>query len=165
MNITISNARPDDSTYIAHLMRGNYNALSFVPQPSIERNAEAGNILLARVNNAEAGYLYHSPIGARGRVHVHQACIEFDIRGQEYGARLVRRLELKCRQARIQHIGLRCADDLPANDFWRRMGFAHVGQIAGGKSRGRMLNCWLKPLQPQIFALDSGADGPHTLPK
>jgi len=147
----IITAIASDTLYIADLMRKNYEALSFVPSSSITRNAAAGNILLAKVNNADAGYLYHAPLQAN--VRIHQACIQYDARGCEYGAAMVSKLITKCRQNGTLQISLRCADDLQANLFWQSMGFKFCGSIPGGARRRRRLNGWLLPLTPAIITV------------
>lgn len=153
MNITVRLATDKDITYIDHLQRLNAESLSFYPKCVFEREIEAGRILLALVNNAHAGYLYH---GALSRdLKIHQACIEYDLRGQAYGAELVKNLESSASICGCNAITLRCGSDIAANGFWQAMGFDCVAITPGGVRRMRDINNWRKNLQPSLFGFDS----------
>jgi hypothetical protein len=149
MKIAVSLAVGKDVPYIDHLQRKNAEELSFYPKCVFEREIESGRILLAKVNGQHAGYLYHGAFGVS--LKIHQACIEYDLRGQAYGAQLVRSLEGTADLYQSSEITLRCGSDIAANGFWKAMGFACVAVTPGGVRRMRDINNWCKSLQPALF--------------
>lgn len=140
-----------DIPYIDHLQRKNAESLSFYPKVVFEREIPLSRVLLAKYNNTPAGYLYH---GAFGQVlKIHQACIQYDLRGQLYGAALVRHLRGLAAALGSQSITLRCGSDIAANGFWKAMGFVCEGVTPGGVRRMRDINNWRLLLAPQLFDL------------
>ena len=135
--------------FIDHLQRKNAEELSFYPMAVFEREIGTGRILLAKVNNEPAGYIYH---GAYQPVtKIHQACIEYDLRGQLYGAALIRFLEGICAQFDVMSVTLRCGSDIAANGFWQAMGFYCQSVKPGGVRRMRDINQWRKDLAAPLF--------------
>lgn len=135
--------------FIDKLQRANAEELSFYPLAVFERELPLGRILLAKVNAEPAGYIYHgafSPI-----LKIHQACIEYDLRGQLYGAALVRFLEKISQQFGVMSITLRCGSDISANGFWSAMGFYCQSVAPGGVRRMRDINSWRRDLSPALF--------------
>lgn len=151
MDIKIGPAIADDLIYIDSLQKKNAEELSFYPRLVFEREIINQRILLARVNNEPAGYLYHGALAATLRIH--QACIQYDLRGQLYGAALVNWLVALGRAAFSLKISLRCGSDIEANRFWKKMGFSCVAVTQGGVRRLRDINTWQLPLQPMLIPL------------
>jgi len=145
-------ARPateSDLIYIDYLQRKNAEELAFYPKIVFEREISNQRIVLAEFNGEPCGYLYH---GAFSNVCcVHQACIQYDLRGQLYGATLVQHLVALCKAAHTSAITLRCGSDIAANNFWRAMGFDCEAVTQGGVRRMRDINHWRLNLQPQLF--------------
>lgn len=148
-DISVDIACQADISFIDHLQRANAEELSFYPKAAFEREILASRILLARVNGEPAGYIYHGaylPI-----LKIHQACIEYDIRGQLYGAALVRFLKSVADGFGVMSIELRCGSNIAANGFWSAMGFYCQGVTTGGVRRMRDINNWRVDLSPQLF--------------
>ena len=139
-----------DILYIDSLQRKNAEELAFYPTQVFEREVENFRILLANVNGEPAGYLYHGAFGVTCKVH--QACIEYDLRGQLYGSLLIRHLISICNAASVSSITLRCGSDIEANKFWKTMGFHCEAITLGGVRRMRDINCWRLDLQPAMFS-------------
>lgn len=148
-DITVQPAGLSDLVFIDYLQKKNAEELAFFPKQVFEREVENFRILLARVNGEPAGYIYHGSIGPI--VKIHQACIEYDLRGQLYGAALIRQLIDLVDAADGSSITLRCGSDILANGFWQAMGFYCQGVTAGGVRRMRDINNWRYDLQPQLF--------------
>ena len=147
----VAPAMASDIKYIDHLQKINADALSFYPTAVFEREVAKARLLLARVNAEPAGYLY---IGAmRNTLRIHQACIEYDLRGQLYGAALIRHLQMLTTGSVVTEIVLRCGSDIAANGFWRAMGFQCTGVGLGGARRMRDINAWRLEVQPSLFDL------------
>jgi len=142
-------ATTDDLIYIDHLQRKNAEDLAFYPNQVFEREVTNKRILLAKVNSEPAGYIYHGSF--RQTCKIHQACIEYDLRGQLYGAELVRYLIQLADAADVMSITLRCGSDIEANFFWKAMGFYCEAVTMGGVRRMRDINNWRYDLQSPLF--------------
>ena len=147
--ITIQLACEDDLKFIDHLQKRNAEELAFFPKSAFEREIENQRIVLARVNDTPAGYLYHGQFNSTMRIH--QACIEYDLRKQAYGAALIRNLIASCELTlQVYNVCLRCGSDIEANDFWRAMGFMCVRVTQGGARRMRDINHWIYEIRPTL---------------
>ena len=142
-------ATDGDLVYIDHLQKKNAENLAFYPKAAFEREIKNFRILLAFMNNEPAGYLYHGSFD--GTCKIHQACIEYDLRGQLYGAELINQLRRLCEVAGSNSITLRCGSDIEANGFWQAMGFYCEGVTDGGVRRMRKINAWRFDITPQLF--------------
>ena len=130
-----------DLRYVEHLARSNYEAIGFIPRPRLEQYAARGQVLMAQENNEDAGFLVFG--NGRLALRIYQACIQYDARRHELGLLLVARLVKEAQRRGAHLISLWCADDLPANNFWRAAGFRCLATRAGGKARGRIHNEWV----------------------
>ena len=151
MTISVSPAVLSDLIYIDSLQKKNAEQLSFYPKIVFEREIENKRILLARLNAEPAGYIYHGAFGIS--VKIHQACIQYDLRGQLYGAELFRQLRILAEAANCMSITLRCGSDILANGFWSTMGFVCEGVMKGGARRMRDINCWRYDIAQQLFVI------------
>ena len=114
-------------------------------------------MLLALINNQHAGYLFHGSVEAprNGILRIFQACIEYDLRGNWYGAGLCSELEKIAYIGGSKTISLRCGSDIAANNFWKNMGFDCVAITPGGVRRMRDINMWQKLLGHDLFGFTS----------
>lgn len=140
-----------DLRYVEHLARSNYAAIGFIPRPRLEEYAARGQILMAEENDEAAGFLVFG--AGWPALKVYQACIQYDARRREHGADLVARLVAEAQRRGCHVISLWCADDLPANEFWRAVGFKQVAQRQGGLHRGRVHNRWILPVPSDQLTL------------
>jgi|TARA_Y100001951_G_C11170391_1_gene199918 hypothetical protein len=138
-----------DLSYIDYLQKKNAEELSFYPNIVFERELEKKRILLAEINNQPCGYLYHG--AEKTFCKIHQACIEYDLRGQLYGAKLVRDLITHCINKNVLSITLRCGSDIQANFFWKAMGFYCESITQGGVRRMRDINNWRYDIVKPLF--------------
>lgn len=149
-DLTVKPAGLSDLSYIDSLQRKNAEELAFYPTQVFEREIENFRIILAKVNAEPAGYIYHGALGHSCKIH--QACIQYDLRGQLYGAALVRNIIELANAANVLSITLRCGSDIAANQFWRAMGFHCEAVTQGGVRRMRDINCWRYDLQSPLFS-------------
>lgn len=147
--VTCRLATPEDLTYIDSLQWKNAKTLSFFPRLVLERECRAQHIILAEVNGEPAGYVYHGAL--RETFKIHQACIQYDLRGMLYGAQLVSWVLKLGEKANVNSVKLRCGSDIDANWFWRAMGFYCEAVVDGGFSRGRKLNQWVYYINEPLF--------------
>ena len=152
MDLEIRLATTSDLKYIDHLQKKNAEDLAFYPLSGLEKEIERHRITLAIVNGSSAGYLYYGV--PRESLKIHQACIEYDLRGQWYGAGLVSNLENMCKMKGCMSIRLRCASSLDSNGFWEKMGYKCTSVQPGGGSRMRDINVWIKNLQEPLFQIE-----------
>lgn len=152
--IVIRAATQSDLVYIDSLQKKNAEELAFFPKIVFEREIDNFRILLALVNNEPAGYLYHGALGLNCKIH--QACIQYDLRGQLYGAELVRNFIRLCDAAGSSSITLRCGSDISANHFWKAMGFYCQAITQGGVRRMRDINNWRYDIQAPLFITEVG---------
>jgi|TARA_R100001530_G_C4320389_1_gene155549 GNAT superfamily N-acetyltransferase len=152
MDLEIRLATTSDLKYIDHLQKKNAEDLAFYPLSGLEKEIERHRITLAIVNGSSAGYLYYGV--PRESLKIHQACIEYDLRGQWYGAGLVSNLENMCKMKGCMSIRLRCASSLDSNGFWEKMGYKCTSVQPGGGSRMRDINVWIKNLQEPLFEIE-----------
>ena len=151
MELEIRYAEKKDINYIDHLQKKNAEDLSFYPKVVFDREIDNQRILLALVNKQHAGYLYHGSMSFNKSLKIHQACIEYDLRGKWYGAGLVKTLEDIGRLSYIQGISLRCGSDISANSFWKLMEYKCIDIQKGGVRRMRDINVWYKQLTCDMF--------------
>jgi len=140
-----------DLSYIDYLQKKNAEDLAFYPKVVFEREIPIGRIILAEFNAEPCGYLYHGAFWQTCKIH--QACIQYDLRGQLYGAALVRDLIALCNAAHTSSITLRCGSYIEANKFWKAMGFYCETVTQGGVRRMRDINAWRLNIQPALFEI------------
>jgi N-acetylglutamate synthase-like GNAT family acetyltransferase len=151
LDIKIVTAKEKDLTFVDSLQRKNTEELSFYPKSAFDREVQNRRIILALVNDEPAGYLYHGALNSFCKIH--QACITYDLRGQLYGAELVRNFLNQCEAFGVMTVTLRCGSDIEANGFWKAMGFYCEAVAKGGVRRMRDINCWRIDLEPSLFKI------------
>ena len=154
MDLEIRYATSSDTKFIDHLQKKNAEDLSFYPVGVFEREIENQRILVALVNAEPAGYLYHGAIKLDYPLKIHQACIQYDLRGNWYGAGLCGFLEDLASIGGSRFISLRCGSDISANTFWQNMGYKCVQITPGGIRRMRDINVWQKLLSKDLFGFE-----------
>tara|TARA_Y100001938_G_C8031208_1_gene400748 strand:- start:621 stop:1208 length:588 start_codon:yes stop_codon:yes gene_type:complete len=145
-------AEQKDINYIDYLQRKNAEELAFYPKVVFEREIDNLRIVLAEIDNEPCGYLYHGAELVFCKIH--QACIEYDLRGQLYGSELVRTLTNTLSAQGVSSITLRCGSDIRANTFWKSMGFYCEAITEGGVRRMRDINNWRYDIQKPLFQTD-----------
>ena len=153
MTIEVFPAMQEHLKYIDSLQRKNAEELAFYPKQVFEREINNFRILLAKVNAEPAGYIYHGSFG--NNLKIHQACIQYDLRGQLYGSELVQYLIKLAKKMNSNSISLRCGSDIAANGFWQNMGFSCERVTQGGVRRRRDINHWIYQLQPTLFQMET----------
>ena len=142
-----------DTSWIAGLMRHNYEAVGFLPLSALDRQYIANDryIIQSHENGNRVGYLLHGKPTAGGILSVAQHCIEDDKRLNGYGQQAFEALLERARQANCRAIKVRCAQGLPSNDFWRRMGLAVTRIDRTENARRRAVNVMLLDLYPGLW--------------
>ena len=142
-------------TYIDHLQRRNAEDLAFYPLSSLEKGLESGHIRTIEENGQPAGYLWFGLVRS-GQDHIwFQTCIDYDLRRQHLGFKLVAEVVNLARAGGATGIRFKCASSAPANVFWQAAGFYCTRVTAGGIKRGRDLNHYRMDITPTLLLAPS----------
>jgi hypothetical protein len=131
----------DISSWIVGLMAENYDAVGFIPEPTVRCRYLAHHryILQEDDRGRPVGYLLHGAL-ERGRPCViSQHLIDYDYRRRHYGMMAFKTFVERCEFAGASSIHLRVADDLPALQFWQSCGFRIQRTVSGGEARNRVI--------------------------
>lgn len=131
----------DIANWIAGLMAENTDALGFIPNTTLKTRyiAKSRYVLQADERGRTVGYLLYGALRYGQPVVIAQSCIQYEKRLRGYGEKAFLELLRRCRLAGASSIHLRCADDLPAVQFWQSLGFQILKIEPGGARRGRMI--------------------------
>ena len=137
--------------------------LGFLPRQSIEQYAARGQLIISHENEDPASYAIYftGRNGNRPRVdpytlRIHQICTQYDARRITHATRLINRIMDVGYAQQFHSIRAWVADDIPANDFWKAVGFTIVGTRKGGRRRNRRHNLWTFDLMPTLFTQHTG---------
>lgn len=135
--------------YAVHLQRECTNELGFLTRQALNEYNQRGQIVPAIENGEPCGYMafYDGRNGNRPRndpntIRIYQIAVQHDARRIYHATGLVSRLLYHAQANRFTAISLRCATDLPANKFWRALGFMRTETTVGGNGRGRLIDHW-----------------------
>ena len=139
-----------DLAFIVGLHRTESDKLGFIPAPTIrDRYLAQGNYVIVRDRQGRSrGYILHGPTRPGRPLHITQVCTELDHRLRGFAANAVRTIELRGLAAGCTELRLRCALELPANAFWRALGFQLRGYAIGGNTSQRIIAEYILPLGP-----------------
>lgn len=122
-------------------MRENYEAVSFIPEPSVrERYLRLNRYVLQLDERGNAvGYLLHGAILMGRPCVISQHVIQYEKRLRGYGEIAFRVLLERCQRGGSSSIHLRCAEDLPSVIFWQSVGFRVRGVVDQHNTRKRLI--------------------------
>lgn len=130
--------------------RSDGNALGWLPTRAYEERHSAGEIHTIFRNSDCVGYCLWAIVAKV--LHVYSCWIRPDARMIEHGRQLIRRVEATGRARGANAIRLWCAEDLPANAFWRQLEFEALNWRHGGIEKGRRHIQWRRPIMLPITA-------------
>jgi GNAT superfamily N-acetyltransferase len=151
MSFCIVQDHPSILQYVEALQAKHGHELGFLPRAVFQREKEEGRLFLGLLNGEPCGYILVGT-GYKGVLRRWQVCIQYDARRRLYGAMLVAKAEEFGLEKGCTLSVVRCASDLEANKFWESLGYVLVGTEKGGRTRGRLIYIWEKPLFPSIRA-------------
>jgi N-acetylglutamate synthase-like GNAT family acetyltransferase len=173
----------EDLRYIESLRRSVSEDIGFIPLQRYEMEIDGrrnGRVLVVTDNGDLTGFCYATFGGQSAKVQ--QVAIQEDARRMERATLLVDAVYNEGLQRGLQQVSCRCAEDIPANEFWRSLGFGCVGQVdsksvyAGTgrekwSKRGRRLNVyvyspaglWLPGSLGEHSLRQKNADYPRTM--
>ncbi len=137
--------------YVRHLLSLHRDELGFLSTLALHEYWQRGQILLQHENGQPCGYVLwydgrngNRPLRRPADLAIHHACIQYDARRITHGTELVRWIVQHARASGFSRINAWVADDIPANAFWKAIGFQHVATRLGGEKRKRVHNLWAR---------------------
>lgn len=128
--------------------------LGFLPRCVYSEAAAQGKLFVATIIVAgEEHYAGHLLFGGRfPHLRVFQLYTLPQFRGRHIGRALIDALAVDAESQYYFTISARVAADLPANEFWERMGFRTIRTESGGITTGRRINLRRRELEsPTLF--------------
>lgn len=146
-NITIRSAVPGcarDVKFLDHLQKKFSEQVGFLPMVALEAHIAKGRVSIALENDEPAAYLLGKGNYQRDPHFgiIYQAAVSYDARRRLIGTALVQHL-MDHMEPGVRLIGLWCAQDIEANEFWSACGFEAVAARHGSKRRGRVHIFWV----------------------
>jgi len=143
-HVTIRGALPGDVAFLDHLQKTYRKQLGFLPRVALEGHVERGRVSIAFENGEPAAYLLGKGNYLRDPhfAVVYQAAVSYDARRRLLGTALVQHF-IDHLPGATRLVGLWCAQDIEANEFWSACGFEAVAARHGSKSRGRVHIFWV----------------------
>ena len=143
----IRKANLNDLEVIKKLADTHKRELGFILRPALARSIELEELMIATVKLEVVGFIqYHHRQDTQTTLH--NLLIKADYRGNGIGKRLMQALENEVMSQNKQILSLKCPEELPANDFYARLGYQQVN-IESGKQR--RLNIWQKTIKRPDF--------------
>jgi hypothetical protein len=141
------------ASWITGLMRHNYDAVGFIPGPTVQhRYVALGRYILQTDDRGRnVGYLLHGALNRGQACAISQHLIDYDYRRRHYGLLAFHQFVGRCQYTGVSSIHLRVADDLPALQFWQTCGFKVLRIMPGGQSRRRNIVEMFLPLELPFF--------------
>lgn len=153
-----------DKDFITGTMRQGYNtepnSLGFIPDTKIASYYIPRGFYLIQSDRRgrSVGYILHGKPQLGGVLTIAQAIIDVDHRLVGHGEGVVSRLVERASAAQCSSIKLRCAVDLPANEFWVSCGFELIHTAHPRNKRQRAINIYLMQLWKSLWDLERGDD-------
>lgn len=125
------------------------HALGWMPKMAYDQALDAGRIITVWRNADLVGFIV---FGIRLReLKIFQTWVRKDARMIENGRALVHDLKKKATATQCVRLSLWCADDLPANQFWQRLGFTTKSWRWSPHRVRRRHNFWSMRLSNRLF--------------
>jgi predicted nucleic acid-binding protein/GNAT superfamily N-acetyltransferase len=136
------------------------DALGFLPRCVYSEAAVQGKLYVATVSvGGDEFYAGHLLFGGRyPHLRVFQIYVVPEFRHRNVGGDLIEALAADAERQYYITISARVAADLPANDFWERVGFRCVRTEQGGASTGRRINVRRRELDSPTLFSDARSD-------
>lgn len=129
----------DDVVDVKKIADQHRHALGFLPKPVFSDSVKRHSLLVAVSEGHLVGFVRYNHRKRGTETAIYDICVADDYKRQGIGRGLVESLIDECRKNDRVSIMLRCPEDLPANQFYERIGFENNGVEMG---RRRKLVTW-----------------------
>ena len=130
-----------------HLADANRDALGFLPKKKLEEVAQQKRCFVAIDNGTLVGFVIFRHRKIDNQTTLSDICVDTGGRRSGVGSKLIQHLITDCEKRERDFILLKCPEDLDANHFYQRVGFA-LRNTEKGKSR--KLNIWGMPISEKV---------------
>lgn len=144
--VTIRRLQPEDTLSIKVLADANRNELGFNPRQKFEEAAAQRRGFVALADELIVGFVIFRHRRVDRQTTLSEICVAKTQKGQHIGKSLISELVKECTHMSRDYIQLKCPVDLPANQFYLRLGFVLHKTEAGKKRR---LNVWRLSTSPK----------------
>ncbi len=148
-----------------HATATDSHAIGWLPTKAFDIRAENGDLSAVYRNDDLVGWAMHSPSRSRGVMKLYQIWVRPDARILEHGRALVAEIQAIARSLRCYMIEAWVAEDLPANVFWRAIGFSRKTWRWGKGEKKRKHWLWVVSSQDFPHIAISGKKQNTTLAK
>ena len=133
-----------DLKFLDHLQKRFSQQVGFLPRQALEWNIERGKVSIALENGEPAAYLLGKGNYLRDPHFgiIYQAAVSYDARRRLMGTALVQHF-MDHMEPEVRLIGLWCAQDIEANEFWQACGFEPIAARHGSRRKGRVHIFWV----------------------
>ncbi len=164
-NVTIRLARPEDVDGAKALADEERATIGFVNRAVLDDAQRRGWLIVAVDHAVSAdGYVGTVTGFVNFRIRQDRICTLYEIavssshRRLRIGSRLIQALIRRAHEERCLHVQLKCPTDLPSNEFYAAVGFAHTATEEGKR---RTLNVWHFPLAQNGFVATTEVNAPR----
>lgn len=137
--ITLRHIQDNDIQAAKLLADASRDAVGFITRQKFEEAAKQRRGFVALEDDQVIGFVLYRHRKLDTQTTLSEICVHKDYRGQHIGKRLVNALVQECTKKSRHFIQLKCPTDLPANVFYRQLGFE---LSATEKGKKRSLNIW-----------------------
>ncbi len=137
--ITLRHIQETDIQTAKQLADANRDAIGFITRQKFEETAKEQRGFVALENDQVVGFVLYRHRKRDQQTTLSEICVHKDYRRRHIGEQLVNALIEDCLNKSRHFIQLKCPTDLPANAFYRQLGFELVATEKGKK---RSLNIW-----------------------
>jgi ribosomal protein S18 acetylase RimI-like enzyme len=131
--------RSEDIPAVKKLADANRTSVGFVTAAKFHEAVQQRRAIVAVDNEQVIGFVLYRHRKIDRQTTLSEICVHENCRCQHIGSKLVAALIQDCEQKARSFIQLKCPTELPANEFYRRLGFM-LHAIEAGKKRP--LNVW-----------------------
>ena len=152
LHITTNALTPALVRFYNHLQRQAREQIGRVTPQMLEKYAQSNRLHTLWNDNDPLGYVIANDTSRHPtrtkypqQMRIYVACIDYTVQRRLFGTMLVDHVEQIARLRRLTRIGLWCAEDIPARDFWTSIGFTPQRTRPGGRKRNRTLIEYTRP--------------------
>jgi len=114
-------------------------SLGFIPKKKLEEIIEQRRGMVAIEENRVIGFVIYRHRKTDLQTTLSEICVQGNYRNQSIGKQLIDSLIQDCIDRSREYIQLKCPIDLPANDFYKELGFKLFATEVGKR---RKINVW-----------------------
>lgn len=153
LHIDTPDLNPALLKFLHHLQRTHRDQIGSIPTPMLRKYADSHRLHTLLDGKEPLGYIIANDTSLHpartkypNQMRIYVACIDYSMQRRLFGTMLVDHIEQIARLSTPTRIGLWCADDIPAREFWTALGFRRGRTRMGGSKRGRMHIEYTRPI-------------------